>query len=367
VSAPLARLRARLLAHYDATRRDLPWRALWRKHADPYHVWVSEIMLQQTVIKAVIPVYARFLQAFPDVEALAAADESAVREAVRGLGYYRRFRFLHLAAKELAAEWARGRSGAKARRWPKDEAGWQALPGIGAYTAAAIASICLEVPTAVLDGNVERVLCRLLDRRVDPTTGAEKKALRAFANELLDRERPGDFNQALMELGQTLCTPTSPACGECPLAFGCLARERGSQLLAPAKKARPAPKDVRLALVVHARADGHVALHVRPEGAKFLKGALGFPTFIETEAGSLASEGGAAFDPPTEAPVRSVRHSITSHRIMAGVVVRRVGASAAKRLAGVTWTPPSEVEPRLVSNLDRKAWHVASAELAKSR
>jgi A/G-specific adenine glycosylase len=198
------RFRMQLLAWYDRHARDLPW----RKSGDPYRVWVSEIMLQQTRVAAVIAHYHEFLRRFPTVEKLARAREASVLAAWSGLGYYRRARMLHAAAKLVA------RRGV----FPATAEELRSLPGIGRYTAAAIASIAFGECVAVVDGNVERVLQRVLGRRM---SGGE---LWIAAEELLDRERPGDFNQAMMELGATVCTPRAPACLTCSVAEWCATR-----------------------------------------------------------------------------------------------------------------------------------------------
>jgi len=198
-----AAFRRRLLAWYDAHRRDLPW----RKDRDPYRVWLSEIMLQQTRVAAVIEKYAQFLGLFPTVEHLAAATQASVLAAWSGLGYYRRARALHEAARAIVRE--------RGGECPATAEEWRELPGIGRYTSAAIASIAFGEKVAVADGNVERVAERLLGRRL---VAAEVWIL---AEELLSRQRPGDFNQAMMELGATVCIPREPKCLLCPVAGEC--------------------------------------------------------------------------------------------------------------------------------------------------
>jgi len=212
--------RQRLLAWYDANARDLPW----RKDCDPYRVWVSEIMLQQTRVAAVIEHYHEFLRRFPTVKKLAAAREASVLAAWSGLGYYRRARMLHAAAKVVARE--------RGGKFPETAEGWRELPGIGRYTAAAIASIALGEPVAVGDGNVELVLQRISGELI------AGEGLWESAQNLLDRERPGDFNQAMMELGATVCTPRAPACLTCPVLEMCLTRGElmGGPKAVPQKK-----------------------------------------------------------------------------------------------------------------------------------
>ena len=207
-SQRLPYLRRALLEWYDQNRRDLPW----RNTRDPYRIWVSEIMLQQTRVAAVLPSYGKFLQRFPSTEKLASARVASVLAEWSGLGYYRRARNLHAAAKVIMHEFA--------GKFPDHSDEWRKLPGIGRYTAAAIASISLEEPVAVLDGNVDRVLRRLLH------SASSSQSLKA-AQELLDRTRPGDFNQAIMELGATACLPGEPLCSRCPVSSFCRTRGRG--------------------------------------------------------------------------------------------------------------------------------------------
>lgn len=208
-SCQILDFRRALLAWYGANRRDLPW----RKTRDPYRIWISEIMLQQTRVGAVLLHYRKFLRRFPTVQKLAAARGSSVLAEWSGLGYYRRARNLHAAAKAVV----RQRGG----EFPTTAELWRELPGIGRYTAAAIASIAFNEPVAVVDGNVERVMRRVLGAA--PRNGAMWQA----AEELLDRIRPGDFNQAMMELGAVVCLPFDPRCAECPVREFCRTQGRG--------------------------------------------------------------------------------------------------------------------------------------------
>ena len=268
-----AAFRCRLLAWYDAHARDLPW----RKSRDPYRVWVSEIMLQQTRVAAVIEHYHEFLRRFPSVEALAVAREASVLAAWSGLGYYRRARMLHAAAKVVA----RGRQGS----FPETAEEWRELPGIGRYTAAAIASIAFGEAVAVVDGNVERVLQRVAGVRV---TGEE---LWQASESLLDRERPGDFNQAMMELGATVCTPRGPACLTCPILDLCATR---GEMAGGEKAAKQKKQKIHCALNVR---HGTVFLVQRPRDARLMAGMWELPEIQP---------------PPDRAkPEFIVRHSIT--------------------------------------------------------
>ncbi len=257
-----------LLRWYDRHARALPWRAPpGAPPADPYAVWLSEIMLQQTTVTAVIPYFRAFLARWPTVAALAAAPRDEVLAAWAGLGYYSRARNLHLCAQAVA--------GAHAGRFPPDEAALLALPGIGPYTAAAIAAIAFDRPAVVVDGNVERVVARLY--RVEEPLPASKPRLRALAAELTPRQRPGDFAQAMMDLGATVCTPRNPDCLLCPLSGACSARAAGS----PAELPRRAPKAAKplrrgLAFWLRRPADGTVLLQRRPPKG-LLGGMLGLP------------------------------------------------------------------------------------------
>ncbi|HVS15424.1 MAG TPA: A/G-specific adenine glycosylase [Thermoanaerobaculia bacterium] len=256
--------RRSLYAWYDATKRDLPW----RRTNDPYAVLVSELMLQQTRVEVVVPYFEAFLAVYPSVERLAAASEDEVLARWSGLGYYRRARFLHRAARELVA----------AGVWPRTTCGLRALPGIGEYTAAAVASIAFGEMAPALDGNVERVLCRRLALAGDPKRSATRARLREAARELLDPTRPGDGNQALMELGATVCRPRSPGCERCPLTRGCAARAQGRPESFPQPRARRRRVAVRWHLAV-VRDGERVLLARRPSAAAVLPGLWSLPAF----------------------------------------------------------------------------------------
>jgi A/G-specific adenine glycosylase len=253
----LPHLRRALLRWYDENRRDLPW----RRARDPYRIWVSEIMLQQTRVAAVLPRYEKFLQRFPSVEKLASARVSSVLAEWSGLGYYRRARNLHAAAKVIARKF----SGA----FPESSNQLRELPGIGRYTAAAIASIGFEEPVAVLDGNVERVLRRLL---LCATAAESWNA----AQELLDCQRPGDFNQAVMELGATVCLPGEPWCSRCPITKFCATRGTG-QL--PNRKPRQVKASVS---VVLATKGDSVLLVQRGANESLMSGMWELPTLRDS-------------------------------------------------------------------------------------
>jgi A/G-specific adenine glycosylase len=261
--------RRKLLAWYRRRRRDLPW----RRTSDPYAIWVSEIMLQQTRVAAAIPYYERFLARFPDVQALARARIDDVLARWSGLGYYRRARHLHAAARIVARE-----------GFPRTEAQWRELPGVGPYAAAAISSIAFGERAAAVDGNVVRVLSRL-----HATTGPVRDLARAW----LSPRAPGDHNQAIMELGATVCTPRAPSCPRCPLSSSCAGRRAPGSY--PAPRARPRAREERLDVALILRA-GRVQL-VRREPRGLLAGMWELPPAR-----------------PRGDPLAVVRHSVLDRR-----------------------------------------------------
>ncbi|MCH9650856.1 MAG: A/G-specific adenine glycosylase [Deltaproteobacteria bacterium] len=253
----------KLLSWYDLHSRDLPW----RENTDPYPVWVSEVMLQQTRVETVIPYFYRFLEEFPSVEELAAAPVDRVLVLWSGLGYYRRARQMHAAARVVAE---------MGGEFPSSAKQLQALPGIGPYTSAAIASISFGEMVPVVDGNVERVVSRRLALKEFPRSKAGRAAISKAAKELLVLDRPGDGNQAIMELGATVCIPRAPLCSGCPIFEGCLAKERdevGSYPRQPAKK--PVKRMRRRVAVV---VDGErILLFRRPDESILLAGTWELP------------------------------------------------------------------------------------------
>jgi A/G-specific adenine glycosylase len=256
-----------LLAWYDRHRRKLPWRALPGETPDPYRVWLSEIMLQQTTVKAVAPYFLRFIARWPTVMALAAAPLDDVLKLWAGLGYYARARNLHACAKAVVER--------HDARFPATQEALAALPGIGPYTAAAIAAIAFDAPAAAVDGNVERVVTRLF--AVEQALPAAKPEIRRLAEQLVPSARAGDFAQALMDLGATICTPKTPACALCPWTDTCAARRRGDAERFPIKAPKKEGRLRRGAAFVAVRADGCVLLRTRPP-----KGLLGGMTEVPT-------------------------------------------------------------------------------------
>jgi A/G-specific adenine glycosylase len=306
-----------LLAWYDAHARDLPW----RKSRDPYRVWVSEIMLQQTRVAAVIKHYQQFLRRFPTVEKLAAARESSVLAAWSGLGYYRRTRMLHAAAKVIVRQ-LHG-------EFPLTADGWRELPGIGRYTAAAIASIAFGEAVAVVDGNVERVLQRIAGK---PLSTAQ---LWQAAEALLDRARPGDFNQAMMELGATVCSPRAPACLTCPVVDVCATR---GELAGLRQTSRQKRREIHYAFDLR---DSHVFLVQRPAHSSLMPGMWELP---EIEA------------PVDHAkPAFTVKHSITTTDYTV-----RVWNAAIETTRG-EWIPVSRLTRLPLTGLARKILRRAGA------
>jgi len=249
-----------LLDWYDVARRDLPWRAPPGERADPYHVWLSEMMLQQTTVKAVAPYYRAFLGRWPRIADMARAPQDDILAAWAGLGYYARARNMHKTARIVADELG--------GQFPRTAAELVKLPGIGPYTAAAIAAIAFDEPATVVDGNVERVVARLFAVRA-PLPGAKPK-LRALAETLTPARRPGDFAQAMMDLGATICAPRAPACSRCPLRGDCQGHAEGVAATLPLREPKAERPQRRGAAFVARRRDGRVLLRRRPE-----KGLLG--------------------------------------------------------------------------------------------
>jgi A/G-specific adenine glycosylase len=291
--ADFAAMSRTLLAWYDRAARALPWRVPpGGGAADPYRVWLSEVMLQQTTVAVVKGRFAAFLARWPTVADLAAAPDAEVMAAWAGLGYYARARNLLACARVVADELG--------GRFPDSEEGLRALPGVGAYTAAAVAAIAFDRPAAVVDGNVERVVARLF--AVETPLPAAKPRLKALAAALTPTGRAGDHAQAMMDLGATICTPTRPACGICPLVADCAGRRAGVAAALPRKPDKPA-KPVRQGIAYLAvRADGAVLVETRP-AAGLLGGMLGLP-------GSDWVEGEPSPRPPLAAEWRDLRPEV---------------------------------------------------------
>ena len=340
--ARAALLRRTLLAWYDRHRRDLPWR---RTH-DPYRVWVSEVMLQQTTVKTATPYYESFLERFPTLQSLAEEPEEEVLAAWSGLGYYHRARNLHRGAQHVAE-----RHGG---RFPRTLEAALAVPGVGLYTASAILSIAYGVRLPVVDGNVRRVLARLLALR-----GPEYRKDGPYYNraeELLDPERPGDWNQALMELGATVCSPRDPGCGACPLRTRCRAHALGVTAELPEGRARRAPVAVQVAAALVER-EGKVLLVRRPEG-RLLGRMWEVPqTSLESRglpdlARELEERHGLRVVPGALA-VRA-RHAITFRRITLEGYRARLKRPVPSDPERFLWARPDEVAALPVASSTRK-------------
>ncbi len=341
---------AALLRWYDRHRRVLPWRAGPGVAPDPYRVWLSEIMLQQTTVAAVIPYYERFVSRFPSVESLAAAPAERVMAAWAGLGYYARARNLHACAKAVAAS-----GGA----FPATLEGLRALPGIGEYTAAAVGAIAFGLPVVPVDGNVERVVSRLF--AIDVPLPAGKLPIRAHAARLMDdaaaRARPSDFAQALFDLGAGTCTVTAPNCMLCPWSEGCAARALGIAAELP----RRAPKPSRpIRYGVHfwlTDADGRVLLRRRPESG-LLGGTTELPGTVWRAAPWSEAEALAAAPMPAEwRSAGEVRHGLTHFELRIGVFAARVARVEADGFL----CPVVELHDQPLASVMRKCVRMARA------
>ncbi len=326
VVSPIAKA---LLDWFLSGKRDLPW----RRTSDPYAIWVSEIMLQQTRVDAVLPYYQRFLERFPTVQALAAAPEPEVLAAWSGLGYYSRIRNLHRAARIVAEQ----------GHFPRSYEEILALPGVGEYTAAAIASIAFGLPHAVLDGNVMRVMARLTADFGDIGSQTTRKRLRDQAQRELPHQDPGDYNQALMELGATVCLPREPRCLLCPVSEPCRARAEGLQDQLPTKLRRAPMVAVETTLLVVTRVDAATGarelLLWQRDGSHRMSGFWELP-----EAHMLP---GAMLG----ATLRTFRHSIMNHAHRCQVLAARVDEAP----AGFRWVSRSQLPDLPLSTMARKA------------
>jgi A/G-specific adenine glycosylase len=336
---------AELLAWYDRHRRKLPWRAMPGEKPDPYRVWLSEIMLQQTTIKAVVPYFARFTARWPNARALAAAPLDDVLKLWAGLGYYARARNLHACAKAVVE-----RHGGC---FPRDQAALATLPGIGPYTAAAIAAIAFDAPAAAVDGNVERVVARLY--AVGEQLPAAKPDIRRLTERLVPIERAGDFAQALMDLGATICTPKKPACALCPWTSACAARRRGDPETFPLKAPKKEGRLRRGAAFVVVRSDGFVLVRSRAP-----TGLLGGMTEVPTTQWTHDFDGGTELAPrlgraqPKWRRVGGVvRHVFTHFPLELVVYVAEVSAHAVAP-RGARWVRRRDLPDEALPNVMRK-------------
>lgn len=362
----LAAFRKQLLGWFRQFRRDLPW----RRTKDPYRIWLSEIMLQQTRVATVIPYYERFLEHFPDVRALAGAPQEEVLRLWSGLGYYSRARNLQKAAQQIVAK--------HGGQFPARREDALALPGIGNYTAAAILSIAFDEKLAVLDGNVARVLARLGAVRGDLRQSERWQDLQKTADSFLDSESPSDWNQAMMELGATLCAPKSPQCLLCPVAQFCEGRKQGLAESLPEVRKKRAPVEVTLASAVFVDPIGNTFLLPPPEGTN--AGALAdyvpilvskmwhFPSVSVT--GDPVTKLRASLDKLLRGVKKGALHLVPAGKVRHAVTYRditllpfRINVKKLPHIKGAERVPLANISVLPVSNLTRKA---ASAVLAAS-
>ncbi|MCH7977983.1 MAG: A/G-specific adenine glycosylase [Acidobacteria bacterium] len=346
-SNPESQIRQKLLKWYDLHKRSLPW----RKTRDPYRIWVSEIMLQQTRVQAVVPFYERFVRLFPDVQALAAADEQRLLACWSGLGYYSRARNLQKAAQMIVREYAGS--------FPSDLRAALRLPGVGEYTAAAVLSIAYGVPLPVLDGNVARVLARLYALPDDPKTARGKKILRQWANALLSRRRPGDCNQAFMELGATLCLPRQPRCRQCPLRSHCLALRRNQVERYPAVRKQSKPVTRRFTTALAFDAAGRVLLVRRARTAEWMGGFWESPLWEENSREGASRHQNLHRNEEPRNGIRlgsllgHVQHTITSNRLHVAVYAARMDRRVV--VPRERWVSLRQMNQLPVTTITRKA------------
>jgi A/G-specific adenine glycosylase len=367
--AELEKFRWALLEWFAGAQRDLPW----RRNRDPYRVWISEIMLQQTRVAAVIPYFEKFCARFPNVQALAEAEEAEVLRLWSGLGYYSRARNLQAAARQIVGE--------HGGDFPRTLDGLRSLSGIGQYTSNAILSIAFGEPHAVLDGNVARVAARLVAMHGDLRETANWTALQKTADALLEREQAGAWNQAMMELGATICTPRSPQCLLCPVNEFCAARKRGLQERIPEKRKKRATVEVLLASAVMIDARGRCLLLPPPEallhvnrGQKLLAEAADIPTLVSRMWHFPTIAIGKSSDKELRrhlkkyfavdgrvpfAPLRKVRHAVTYRSIT--LLPFLIRFKKLPKIAGTRAVVLKDVSSLAVSNLTRKIARVAIA------
>lgn len=333
---------AALVAWYRHNRRDLPW----RRQRDPYAIWIAEIMLQQTTVQAVIPYYDRFLRRFPDLASLAKARLSSVLAAWSGLGYYRRARHLHAAARRIRDLHQGG--------FPTRFEEILALPGVGRYTAGAIASIAFGQPRPILDGNVARVLSRHLGQLGDPRTAANSRRLWQVATSWVESvSTPGDLNQALMELGATLCTPHAPACDRCPIADSCAAHRDGVQAAIPPPRRRRKQITLPLRLALIERRG--LILMCRRDGTTLMDGLWSLPP-LDRPSQLLVTEDEDASDELLSVsrlmPFTRFRHTITYRQL--DVEVLRATLLCEPRGKRYRWVTPAQASKLPTSSLVSK-------------
>jgi A/G-specific adenine glycosylase len=343
-------LRRRVLSWFRVHARDLPW----RQSNDPYRVWISEVMLQQTQVATVREYFERFVQVFPDVHSLAAADEQHVLRLWEGLGYYRRARQLHAAAKKIAAEYD--------GLLPDNVADLQNLPGVGRYTAGAIASIAFNRRAPILEANTMRLLARLVGYRDDPLRASGQRVLWQVAEEILPQRNVAQFNQALMEVGSLICMPTEPNCGHCPLCSLCAARRWGMQQQIPPATTRPRYTELREAAVV-IRRNGRVLMRQCLKGERWA-GLWDFPRFPLEAVGPLfareevmakvAAQTGIECELPSL--LKTLRHGVTRYRITLDCYTTAYVSGRVRSPSGapIRWISPRQLAGLPLSSTGRK-------------
>jgi len=338
VSNPKRRwLQSQLLAWYYPNQRQLPWRGI----RDPYKVWISEVMLQQTQVKSVIPYYEKFLKVFPSFPALAKTKDDKLLKCWAGLGYYSRARNLRKAARVILTK--------HEGKFPETLEAVHALPGIGRYTASAILSICFGEPLAVLDGNVMRVLARAFKIHANINDGNVRRQLWQLAQDLLDSDNPGDFNQALMELGATVCTPRQPKCSECPWEKKCLAKKADVHEQLPEKGKRQSLRRSFHATVVLEHRGKY--LLVRRSGKGQLEGFWEFPGLdlrsVQAESAAIKKHFQKEYNLRLSGlrHITQIRHSITTRRITVDVFRGQIGEgySLPEPEKDARWVRPAEL------------------------
>jgi A/G-specific adenine glycosylase len=351
-SAWLASARRRLLAWYCRNARTLPW----RETSDPYAIWVSEIMLQQTQVATVVPYFKRFLASFPTVTALAAAPEERVLRHWEGLGYYRRARQLHAAAKKIVAE----HSG----EFPRDRESILHLPGIGRYTTGAIMSIAFDARQPILEANSIRLLSRLTEFRGDPQSTAGKELLWNAAESFLPSRGCGMFNQALMELGSLICTPRNPKCDDCPLSSLCPTNLNGLQSVIPAPARQPTIEETFEVAIIARRDDGAILLRKCAHGERWA-GLWDFPRFqLASTHGELPTKRElarllsrfAGLDSPKFAHFATLRHQVTRFRIKLDCFTAEIADDSLTLKDGeeARWIQPRQLAKYPLSTTGRK-------------
>lgn len=350
----------RLAMWFSSRARDLPW----RRGVDPYQTWISEVMLQQTRVDQALPYFERFVGAFPDVESLAEADLDEVLLNWEGLGYYSRARNLHRAARQVVRD--------HGGQIPDTYDGLKQLPGVGDYTASAVGSLAFGLPEAVLDGNVIRVLTRYDAVPDDVGRSPVRKALRLRAQALLDPESPGPHNEAMMELGATICTPRNPNCAECPIHAGCSAHAAGTQEQYPVKTKKAPVPEVQVAVAVIEREDGRLFVQRRPPSG-LLGGLWEFPggkieageTPDEACAREVREELGVEVHPLREITV--IRHAYSHFRIVMSAWSCRLESGVPETVNGepCRWVSPSELAEYAFPRANRRLIDLLAQEAGR--